>query len=88
MLDKLSAIREIHVTESLWIFGTQYATALDTHLVPFVARLRDVGRSDMVGETLNFYADCIMVTEMWKKLVGNEGTMYVHGKSRPLQSGI
>ncbi|KAH8698730.1 hypothetical protein BGW36DRAFT_426422 [Talaromyces proteolyticus] len=88
ILDKATVIRNKHASESPWIFGTRYATILDTHLIPVIVRLRDIGSTHLVGETMTLYAQCIVGTEMWTKLIGNQPTTYVPGKSEPLAGDL
>ncbi|KEF60676.1 uncharacterized protein A1O9_02237 [Exophiala aquamarina CBS 119918] len=66
-------------TPSPWLFGTQEATALDGHVVPFLARLLDVGRGEMLGRKdsrLHRYVEAAYETEAWKEIVGDRTTVY------------
>jgi hypothetical protein len=58
-----------------WLFGLQQATALDAHLIPFIARIRDVGREDIIPEALGAYADRVMAEKEWQDVMGGRKTM-------------
>lgn len=67
-------------TPSPWLFGTQEATALDGHVIPFLARLLDVGRDEMLGgkdSRLYRYIQAAYETEAWKEVVGDRTTVYI-----------
>lgn len=58
-----------------WLFGLSQPTALDAHLVVFIARMRDVGRDDLISERLNQYADFAMGLPEWKSVLQGRKTM-------------
>ena len=78
LLSKLTAAREhtMRGSGTVWIHDTRCPTALDAHVIPFLARLNDVGRADMVGDTLKSYLSSFMNSEMSRELFGDENTMY------------
>ncbi|KIX05322.1 uncharacterized protein Z518_06194 [Rhinocladiella mackenziei CBS 650.93] len=59
-----------------WMFGQQRPTALDAHLVVMIARLQDVGRDDIIPETLKAYGDMAMNTPEWLEVMDGRRTMY------------
>ena len=61
---------------SWWIFGSLEPTALDAHTLPFLARLFDVGREDMVGERLKAYAYRAFETKAWINMMGGRKTVF------------
>ncbi|KAJ9608654.1 hypothetical protein H2200_006425 [Cladophialophora chaetospira] len=63
---------------AFWIFGTTEATALDAHLVPFIARLVDVGRGSMLSgkNRVLAYAERAWETHDWKQVMQGRKTVY------------
>ena len=58
-----------------WIYSGK-PTALDAHLVPFIARMIDVGRGKLIPEKLHEYGNWAMKREEWVKMMnGRKGTM-------------
>lgn len=58
-----------------WIYGGK-PTALDAHLVPFLARVIDVGREKLIPEKLHEYGRWAMKREEWMNMMnGRKGTM-------------
>ena len=57
-----------------WLFGEK-PTALDTHLVVFIARMRDVGRSGLIPERSSAWADWAMQGREWVGLMDGRKTM-------------
>jgi hypothetical protein len=55
---------------SSWLFGSSTATALDAHLLPFLVRLRECGRAELISEDLGRYADASLKTPEWKSVMG------------------
>lgn len=43
--------------EGPWLFGLRTPSALDAHVLPFIARMRDIGRYSLVPPTLRSYAE-------------------------------
>ena len=58
-----------------WLFGLGHPTALDAHLVVFIARLKDVGRHDIVPEKLMAYAERAWASESYKAVMQGRKTM-------------
>lgn len=63
-----------------WVFGTQFATALDAHLMIFLARLMDVGRDELIPRTELDYAQRVMSMDVWKCFMQGRKTMYAYTK--------
>ena len=49
-----------------WLFGLDRASALDAHLIVFIARMRDVGRNDLIPESFHKYTMKAMEGKEWK----------------------
>jgi len=58
-----------------WILGLTQPSALDAHLITFIARMRDVGREEIIPEVLGKYADAAMEQDEWKDLMQGRRTM-------------
>lgn len=77
LLKEIGQIRDKHQdSSSPWIFGTVSATALDAHLAVFLARLNDVGRSNLIQGSMASYADDILGLPAWKDFMQGRTTMY------------
>ena len=63
---------------SFWIFGSADATALDAHVVPFIARLLDVGREAIFADKakVRAYAQRAFETDAWKDVMQGRKTVY------------
>ena len=60
-----------------WLYGSSVPNALDAHLVTFVARMRDVGRQDIIPEGISRYGAKAMETAEWQGVMdGRRSTMY------------
>ena len=58
-----------------WLFGEK-PTALDAHLVVFIARMTDVGRESLIPEKVRQYASWAMDRPEWIKIRdGRQSTM-------------
>jgi hypothetical protein len=62
-------------TASPWLFGLPQPSALDAHLIVFIARMKDAGRKDIIPERLVKYADAAMEQKEWKDVMQGRGTM-------------
>ncbi|KAI1614873.1 hypothetical protein EDD37DRAFT_404837 [Exophiala viscosa] len=60
-----------------WIYGSQ-PTALDAHLVVFMARMSDVGRDQLIPEKLKQYGAWAMQSPEWIKMMDGRKTMIPH----------
>lgn len=52
------------------------ATALDAHTIPFVARLMDAGRTDLIPEDVRKYAEKAMSQAEWQSITNGKPTMF------------
>lgn len=68
---------ETHGNESLWIFGASVdATVLDAHIVPFIARLMDCERYDLIPDKLQKYASRVMALPEWRDVTHGRSTLW------------
>jgi hypothetical protein len=58
-----------------WILNATHPTALDAHIIVFVARLKDAGRGELMPARIVDYADRQMDTVVWEELVQGQGTV-------------
>ena len=58
-----------------WLLGLAQPSALDAHLITFIARMRDVGRKEIVPEALGRYVDAAMEQEEWRDMMQGRKTM-------------
>lgn len=63
-------------TGEQWLFGLSHATALDAHLIPFIARMLDTHRGYLVPESLLKYAEHAIAQKEWKDIIRGKSTMY------------
>lgn len=59
---------------SQWLFGLQSPSALDAHLIPFLVRLKDVGRQELVPSNLMEYVERCEGMEEWKDMMQGRST--------------
>lgn len=57
-----------------WLFGDR-PTALDAHVVIFLARLQDVGRANVIPPELETYLALAMETREWQAVMAGRRTM-------------
>lgn len=62
--------------KGIWIFGTEKPTALDAHVIPFLARLVDAGRQYMIDPKLKSYAETVFEMDVWKEFMQGRKTIY------------
>ena len=65
----------LQVSETNWILDTAHPTALDAHIIVFVARLEDAGHRELVPARIVDYAHRQMDTVVWKEVVQEHGTV-------------
>lgn len=65
----------LRVSQTDWVLDTTHPTALDAHIIVFVARLKDAGREELVPARIVDYADKQMDTVVWKDMVQGRGTV-------------
>ena len=57
-----------------WLWGLTEPTALDAHLVAFIARLQDLGRGQVVPPGLKLYAESAKNGPEWKNVMQGRRT--------------
>jgi hypothetical protein len=65
----------LHASHSGWVLDTPHPTALDAHLIVFVARLSDAGRGELLPARVLGYADKAMKTSAWKGMMQGRQTI-------------
>ena len=70
----LASLEELMDRPNGWIYG-ETPTALDTHLVVFIARMIDVGRPALIPEKIRMYGSWAMQTPEWVQMMGGKKTM-------------
>jgi hypothetical protein len=65
----------LQASRSGWVLDTPHPTALDAHLIVFVARLRDAGRGELVPTLVVKYADGAMDTSAWRDMMQGRQTI-------------
>jgi hypothetical protein len=58
-----------------WLLGLTQPSALDAHLITFIARMRDVSREEIVPEALGRYVDAAMERDEWRDMMQGWKTM-------------
>jgi hypothetical protein len=77
LFDKVSEIlSDEPANKSPWLFGSSAGpSALDGHLLPFIVRLMDAGRLDIIPEKLVAYATDLSKREQWQSVILGLPTM-------------
>ncbi|KAL4883542.1 hypothetical protein BJY04DRAFT_206436 [Aspergillus karnatakaensis] len=76
-LTEIVQLRDKYSKGGTWIFGNAIGpTVLDAHVVPFIARLRDISLEELVPEQLARYADRILASSEWKEVMGQRATVW------------
>lgn len=57
-----------------WLFSFDKTSALDTHLVVFIARMMDINRGDLIPEALKGYATKAMNGTEWNEVMQGRTT--------------
>jgi glutathione S-transferase len=71
----MASLERLVVKPNGWLFGEK-PTALDAHLVVFIARMTDVGRESLIPDKLRQYAQWAMRGSEWTKMRdGRQSTM-------------
>lgn len=65
----------LYTAGDAWVFG-QAPTILDGHLVPFIVRLLDCQRHDLVPEALQEYAKGQAASSLWEQVMHGRPTMW------------
>ncbi|KAK4498027.1 hypothetical protein PRZ48_010683 [Zasmidium cellare] len=83
LLDKMSNLLP---AGSKWLFGLEHPTALDAHLVPFLVRLKDFKRENLIPANLVQYVAEAEKTTEWRDVMGGRST-YSTATSVPATTG-
>ncbi|KAL5342077.1 hypothetical protein BJX70DRAFT_386235 [Aspergillus crustosus] len=76
-LTEIVELRNKYSKGGTWIFGNRVGpTVLDAHVVPFIARLRDISLEELVPEELRGYADTILAARDWREVMGQRATVW------------
>jgi hypothetical protein len=70
-----NGIEEVMGSGGPWIWGEHGPTALDTHTITFLARLKDVKHEQFFTERLAAYFDRAVKTDAWKNMIQGRSTM-------------
>ena len=73
LLHEISGMLQVSQTD--WILNMTHPTALDAHVIVFVARLKDAGRKELVPARIIDYADKQMDTALWKEMMQGRSTI-------------
>lgn len=77
MFEALAKVkRKYGKSDSPWLFGTEYGTALDAHALILLARLKDVGHEKVVCPEMIAYGNAIMEGQLWQNFMQGRLTMY------------
>jgi hypothetical protein len=71
----VEAVMALNTEAGPWIWGRHGPTALDTHVIAFLARLEDVRHGKFFTERMRAYYEGAVGTEDWKGVMGGRGTM-------------
>ena len=61
-------------SQTEWFLGLNQPSALDAHLVVFIARMYDVNRHNLIPEKLQQYGNRAMETKTWLDLMEGRNT--------------
>ncbi|KAM0247751.1 hypothetical protein ACHAQJ_009712 [Trichoderma viride] len=77
MTKRTASVLEIcseHLVEGKkWLFGLETPTALDAHLVTFIARLKDINKGNLIPQSLLTYAAAAQNMTEWKNVMQEGG---------------
>lgn len=65
----------LHESGSGWLMGSEKPSALDAHLVVFIARMYDAKRAELIPPRLKEYGERAMDGEAWKNVMEGRNTM-------------
>ena len=73
---KLMTVLEGHLGEKgPWLFGLEKPSVLDAHVVPFIARMKDVDRYSLIPPRLRAYAETAWESAGYKATMNGRPTM-------------
>ncbi|KAK0247009.1 hypothetical protein B0A54_17911 [Friedmanniomyces endolithicus] len=64
----------LNASQTPWLFGLERPSALDAHLLVFIARMQDIGRGDMIPEALKKYGEKAMNGPEWHEVMQGRHT--------------
>lgn len=64
----------LQASQTGWLFNLPQPSALDAHLVVFIARMYDVKRHNLIPEKLQEYGNRAMSEKAWKDVMGGRNT--------------
>jgi hypothetical protein len=77
LFEKLAEIKKKYGnSNSLWLYGHEYGTALDAHALTLLARIKDVDLDKLVHPDMMAYGKAIMEGDMWKNFMQGRITMH------------
>lgn len=65
----------LNTSQTGWLLGLDSPSALDAHLVCFIARMTDRKRGDLIPERLQSYGLRAMNGEEWKSVMQGQSTL-------------
>lgn len=66
-----------HHDSSPWLFGEATGpTLLDAHLVPFIVRLGEAGRSHLTTSELLAYTETVVAMPQWRQVTRGRRTLW------------
>ncbi|KAK4506402.1 hypothetical protein PRZ48_000132 [Zasmidium cellare] len=72
LVTKLEAL--LQASKTSWLFDLEQPSALDSHLVVFIARMLDIGRGDVIPEALKSYGQQAMSRPEWQQVMQGKST--------------
>ena len=70
----LTSLETLCESPDRWLFGEK-PTALDAHLVVFIARMIDVGQQKLIPKKLHDYGDWATLGAEWTQMMNGRRTM-------------
>lgn len=64
----------LNASQTPWLFGLESPSALDAHLVVFIARMQDIGRGDVIPSALQNYGERAMNGPEWHEVMQGRHT--------------
>ncbi|KAF2171452.1 hypothetical protein M409DRAFT_18569 [Zasmidium cellare ATCC 36951] len=64
----------LQTSRTSWLFDLERPSALDAHLVVFIARMLDIGRGDVIPAALRAFAEKAMSGSEWQQVMQDRST--------------
>ncbi|KAI1617798.1 hypothetical protein EDD36DRAFT_459471 [Exophiala viscosa] len=74
-LDLMTSLAGYLSDRGPWLFGSDHPSALDAHLVVFIARMQDVGKDVLIPDALQAYARKAFATAEFEAAMGGRRTL-------------